>query len=216
MRSARSRWGLFALALVASACGRFDNTPFQTGVVRGVVTDADDTAFVMVVGHDELVTTPALDTGAFELRGVPLGAQELLIVATPRRALRVSVEVGGGDAVELGALEPKPTVHFEVYVRAPGNQRIAGTVFLEGTPVSAPIRGSESEAEFNVPAGCYTARAVVAGLGEKSMTECIPEGATSWESPLTLDAPDGSAGREGCVVSGCQGGLSCQTDLACR
>lgn len=204
------------LPLLVAACGGFDNRPFSTGVVRGVVTDADDKAFVAVVGHDELVTRPDLATGAFELRDVPLGAQELLVVATARRALRVPIEVGGGNALELGALEPQSTVHFEVYVRSPGGHRIAGTVFLEGTPVSAPIRGLEDEAAFNVPAGCYTARAVVVGLGEKTLTECVPEGALTVERQLLLDAPDGSAGREGCVVSGCKGGLVCDADLACH
>lgn len=203
------------LLLLLAACGGFDNTPFQTGVVRGVITGADDQAFITVVGREELVARPD-PSGAFELRDVPLGAQELLVVATARRALRVSIEVGGGDALELGALEPKPTVHFELYVRAPGGQRVAGTVFLDGTPLSSTIHGSEDEAEFNVPAGCYTARAVVAGLGQKTLTECVPEGALVWERPLTLDAPDGSAGREGCVVSGCKGGLTCQPDLSCR
>lgn len=204
------------MPLLVAACGGFDNRPFSTGVVRGVVTGADDNAFVAVVGHDELVTQPDVATGAFELRGVPLGAQELLVVAMARRAVRVPIEVGGGNALELGAVEPRPTVHFELYVRAPGGQRVAGTVFLDGTPLSNVIRGAEDEATFNVPAGCYTARAVVVGLGEKTVSECVPEGALTFERQLLLDAPDGSAGREGCVVSGCKGGLVCDADLACH
>ena len=44
---------LMALALVASACGGLDNTPFRTGNVRGRLTEADPSvAFVLSMDGD--------------------------------------------------------------------------------------------------------------------------------------------------------------------
>jgi hypothetical protein len=212
----RTNATLIALGLVlTSACGGLDNRPFETGVIRGQVVGAEANALVAVVGHEELVTS--LDPeGFFELRGVPLGPQELIVIATLRQALRFTVQVGGANVVQLGVVQTKPTVHFEVYVRAPGGQRVAGTVFLDGTPISGAIRGFESEAEFNLPAGCYDVRAVAAGLGEERLSLCIPDDALVIERTLTMPVPDGSPGREGCVVSGCQGALMCAADLSCE
>ncbi|MFT3706238.1 MAG: hypothetical protein QM817_01100 [Archangium sp.] len=208
---------LWLVMVLGSACGSLDNQPFSTGVIRGRVERFDSRAFASIVGHEELTSSLDQD-GAFELRDVPLGPQEVLIVSGARAAIRLTVEVGGANAVELGVVEPKPTVHFEVHVRAPGGQRVAGTVFLDGTPISAVIRndGFENEVELQLPIGCYDARAVVAGLGEAKLSACIEEGAISFERVLTMSVPDGSPGREGCVVSGCQGGLMCVADLSCE
>jgi hypothetical protein len=202
------------LALL-SACGSLDNEPFKTGTLRGQMTGHDGSALVAVIGRDDLVTTPDAD-GRWQLVGVPLGRQDLLIIVAARQAQRVSVEVSGASTVDVGVAQPKPTVNFELYVRAPGGQRVAGTVSLLGTPLTQTIRGIENEVHFYVPAGCYQARAVVVGLGEKVTEQCLAEGAVVIERTVTMDVPDGSAGREGCVVAGCAGALSCEPDLSCR
>lgn len=207
---------LLAIALIAlTGCGSLDNEPLLVGVIRGQLANSDDTALVAVVGRDDLVTRPDAE-GRFELTSVPLGQVDLLVVINALESRRFTVQVGAASLVELGAIAPAPSAHFEIYVRAPGGQRVnGGTVALVGTPLTTRIRGSESEAEFDLPAGCYEALVTVAGLGTGNVSGCVEE-AGRFEQTFTFPPPDGSPGREGCPVSGCQGVLVCQADLSCR
>lgn len=208
------KW-LLAIALVAlTGCGSLDNEPLLVGVIRGQLANTDETALVAVVGRDDLVTRPDFE-GRFELSQVPLGSVDLLVVINALESRRFTVEVGAASVVELGAVAPAPSAHFELYVRAPGGQRVnGGTVALLGTPLTARIRGAESEADFNLPAGCYEAQVAVAGLGTTTVSGCVDAGGR-FERIITLAEPDGSPGREGCSVSGCQGLLVCQADRSC-
>lgn len=204
-----------SLAMLVSACGGLENEPFKVGTVKGQISDADQSALVSVVGREDLVARP--DTqGFFVLQNVPLGRVELLVVHNRTQLERVSVDVAGASSVDLGPVAPQPGVHTELYVQAPGGQYLAGTVQFVGTPLAATIRPPEFEAELHLPPGCYTARAVVAGLGTQTDEFCISAGAFAVTRRLTMPVPDGSAGNEGCPVSGCQAGLVCQADLACR
>ncbi|MDP1829422.1 MAG: hypothetical protein Q8L48_39515 [Archangium sp.] len=207
---------LLAIALLAlTGCGSLDNEPLRFGVIRGQLLNTDSAALVAVVGRDDLVTQPDLE-GRFELKPVPLGPAELLVVINAREARRITVEVGAASVVELGEVTPAPSAHFEVYVDAPGGQRVnGGTVALLATPFIGTIRGFEDEAEFRVPPGCYDALVTVAGLGTQTVSGCVEAGLTL-EKIVTMLEPDGSPGREGCPVSGCQGLLVCQADRSCR
>lgn len=207
---------LLSLALLTlTACGSLDNEPLRAGVIRGQLLGADARALVAVVGREDLVTRPDAQ-GFFELKPVPLGSVELLVVINAREARRLTVEVGAATVVELGAVEPAPTAIFEVYVKPAAGQRVTGgSVVLVGTPFSGTLKAPEDEAEFRVPAGCYEARITVAGLGSTTLSDCVDAGAYL-ERHITLAPPDGSAGNEGCAVSGCQGLLVCQADRSCR
>ena len=207
---------LAAIVLGAlTACGSLDNEPLRVGVIRGQLAGTDASALVAVVGRDDLVTAPDLE-GRFELTHVPLGSVDLLVVINARESRRLTVEVGAATIVELGPVAPAPSARFEVYVTAPGGQVVTGgTVSLVGTPLSGSIRAPENEVEFRVPAGCYEALVSVPGLGTAPVSGCVDGGALL-ERRLTLEAPDGTPGREGCVVTGCRGFLTCQADRSCR
>lgn len=199
-----------------TACGGLENEPFKTGVVRGQLTGTDDKALVSVVGRDDLATRPDA-TGAFELAGVPLGQAELLIIVNATHSRRLTVEVGGAAIVQLGVVEPRPSMKVEVHVVSPGLHWLGnGTVTMVGLPVSAPIEveGLESEAEFRLPAGCYEARAAVPGLGEATKSFCVTESVPA-STRVTMPEPDGSPGREGCSVTGCPLLLTCQANRSC-
>lgn len=209
------RLGLIALTALAG-CGGFENEPFKTGVLRGQLQGTDASALVGVVGHENLSARPDA-AGRFELAGVPLGQVDLLVIINATQSKRLTVEVGGASIVELGVVEPRPSVKFEVHVKAPGDQWLGGgRVSLVGTPLSEPIRidGDESEAEFYLPAGCYEARVTVPGLGEVTRSECVENSSSSIR--VSMPVPDGSAGREGCSVTGCPSSLTCQSDRSCR
>jgi hypothetical protein len=207
---------LLLIALCAlPACGGFENEPFKTGIVRGQLSGVDATALISVVDHEELVTRPDAE-GRFELAGVPLGNVELLAIINARQSRRLAVTVAGATVVELGAVEAKPSAKFEIYVSAAGGLRLTGgTVSLVGTPLRVNIRGSENEAEFYVPGGCYTALVQVPGLAEATTSGCIGDSGF-FERRVELSPPDGSPGQEGCAVTGCLTGLTCQVDRTCR
>ena len=167
------------------------------------------------MGREELVTRPDSE-GRFELGGVPLGSVDLLLVINVRESRRLTVEVGAASIVELGPVTPAPTAHFEVYVDAPGGQRVTGgEVTVVGTPLRFSIRAPENEVEFRIPPGCYEALATVPGLGRESVSFCLEAGG-AFSRRVTFPLPDGSPGREGCSVTGCEGLLTCQADRSCR
>jgi hypothetical protein len=208
---------LLTIALCAlSACGGFENEPFKVGVVRGQLGGTiDSTALVAVVGRQDLVTRPDA-TGRFELRNVPIGPVDLLVVTNLRESQRLSVTVGGASIVELGALTPRPSGKFEIYLSAEGGHALTNaTISLVGTPFTSGVSPFENEAEFFVPAGCYDAHVVVRGLGETTVQGCVTEGGL-FERRVNFGLPDGTEGREGCAVTGCEDGLTCQADRSCR
>ncbi len=211
------RASAFIVGVAAScfvACGSLDNEPLRSGVIRGRLAGTDASALVAVLGRDELVTRPDAE-GRFELSPVPLGKAELLVVINALQSRRLLVDVGPASIVELGAIEPAPSVEFEVYVKAPGGQRVTGgSVTLLGTPLVKSIKPPEDEAEFKVPPGCYEALVSVPGLGTATANGCVV--AEPFEQIVVLPVPDGSPGREGCVVTGCRSLLTCQADFSCR
>lgn len=94
-----------AFALVASACGGFDNTPFRTGTVRGHLTEADPSvALVSLVGNPDVRSTVAGD-GTFVLEHVPAGQVELFIVASaagfPVKKTEACVKEGESREVKI-------------------------------------------------------------------------------------------------------------------
>jgi len=203
------------MACLGAGCGSLDNEPLRTGTIRGQLANTDTSALVSVIGHEALVTAPDAE-GRFVLDGVPLGPVELLVVINLRQSRRLSVEVGAASIVELGPVEPAISGDFEIYVKAPGGQRVTGgSAVLVGTPLVSSVRPPEDEAEFHLPAGCYEAVVTVPGLGGGTVNGCLEAGGL-FEHILQLEVPDGSAGREGCVVTGCQGLLTCQPDRSCR
>lgn len=207
---------LAAIVLGAlSACGSLDNEPLRVGVIRGQLANTDASALVAVIGRDDLVTAPDA-AGRFELQGVPLGSVDLLVVINAQQSRRLTVAVGAASIVELGPVDPAPSALVEVSVAAPGGQLVTGgTVSLVGTPLTRPIEAPEDEAEFMVPVGCYQALVSVPGLGTGTVAGCL-DGGGRLRRHVTLEAPDGSPGREGCAVTGCRGVLTCQADRSCR
>jgi hypothetical protein len=88
-------------------------------------------------------------------------------------------------------------------------------VSLRGTPLRFSIRAPENEAEFRAPSGCYDFVVSVPGLGSETVNGCA-EGAGAFSRRVMMAVPDGSPGREGCAVTGCEGLLTCQADRGCR
>lgn len=207
-----------ALALVASACGGFDNTPFRTGTVRGQLTEADPSvALVSVVGAPEARCPVAWD-GTFELHQAPAGPVELFIVASADKAVRLQVVVPGGGSTSVQAVEPRAAGFLELRVRGPARQPIVeGQVSVTGTPfqhLRLPEDGSLRVGPL--PEGCYTLEASAAGFPVRTAEACVKE-SESKEVRIQLPGADGDMDfiNRGCATTGCEHGTQCASDGQC-
>jgi hypothetical protein len=209
---------LMALALVASACGGFDNTPFRTGTVRGHLTEADPSvALVSLVGHPEVRSTVAAD-GTFVLERVPAGPGELFIVASANKAVRLPVVVPGGGSARLEEVVPRAAGFLELRVRGPARQQLeGGWVSVMGTPFQRQSLAEDGSLRVGpLPEGCYTLEASATGFPVKKTEACVTE---SESKDVKIQLPgsedDMDFVHRGCATTGCERGTSCASDGRC-
>lgn len=204
-----------ALCLVVG-CGQLYNEPLRYGTVRGQMTGADPAvAVVAVFGRPELNSRIAAD-GSFEIRDVPVGAQELFAVASATHAARALVEVAGGRVSELGPLVPALGSFHEVTLKAPSKQKLTqGTLAVKGTPYSSLRPDAKDVVRVGpLPEGCFVSVADVPGLGQAEVEGCAQAG-QSLPLSLALPPPDGTEGREGCSQTACEDHYICGPDGNC-
>jgi hypothetical protein len=212
-----------AFALVASACGGFDNTPFRTGTVRGQLTEADPSvALVSVVGTPE-ARCPVASDGTFELHHAPAGQVELFIVASADKAMRLPVVVPGGGSTSVQEVEPRAAGFLELLVRGPMRHPLQnGRVSVTGTPFQhLPLPEDGSLRVGPLPEGCYTLEASAAGFPVRKTEVCVKE-SESKEVRIQLPGVDGDDGdgdadfvNRGCATTGCERGTQCASDGRC-
>lgn len=202
------------VAVALTACGGLENEPLTYGVVRGTLVGTTLTSSAFVFGRPDLIATPDV-AGGFEIRGIPEGSVEVLALINADFAERKSVQIEGGLVTDLGTTTGRPVGYFELELIAPGFQSVSkGSVSIPGTPLSLELATEPNEWVFHVPAGCYQVSATVPGLGAKTVQACASE-TQHHEVHIEFPVPDGSPGREGCEVSGCQGLLRCLPDRSC-
>lgn len=203
-----------SLVAVLAGCGGLENGPLTKGVVRGSLVGADAQALVAVVDAPDLSARPAAD-GTFELKDVPHGDVELLLIVSASAAERRTVTVTGGGVADVGAVNGRPAGAVELHFRLPDllSPR-AGTATVKGTAIVQPVDPS-GETTLSLPAGCYVVRGEVPGVPAVERPVCALEG-VSLELELDFPRPDGSPGQEGCSVSGCEDGAVCKADGRCE
>ncbi|WNG35784.1 carboxypeptidase regulatory-like domain-containing protein [Archangium violaceum] len=207
---------LMALALVASACGGFDNTLFRTGNVRGRLTEVDPSvALVSLVGNPDLRGTVEAD-GSFVLEGVPAGPKELFIVASANKAVRLPVMVPGGGSARLEDVEPREAGFLKLQVKAPSRLGVgSGQVSVMGTPFQQlEIENSGNLRVGPLPAGCYVLETSVPGLPVNQTEVCVDERETK-QVKITLTEPNDGSSNPGCTLIGCEQDSYCVTDGRC-
>lgn len=217
-QTAYSMMMTLAFALVASACGGFDNTPFRTGTVRGQLTEADPSvALVSLVGDPEARCTVAGD-GTFVLEQVPAGPVELFIVASVDKAVRLPVVVPGGGSTSLQDVEPRAAGFLELRVRGPARQPVKdGQVSVTGTPFQQLRLQEDGNLRVGpLPEGCYTLEASAAGFPVRKTEACVKE-SESKEVRIQFPGADGDVDivNRGCVTTGCERGTHCASDGRC-
>ncbi|MBL8922163.1 MAG: hypothetical protein JNJ54_25160 [Myxococcaceae bacterium] len=203
---------LTVLALHVAACGGLDNTPLRFGVIRGVVKEPTADSLVFVEEAPTRHSRPGAD-GRFELTSVPQGEVTLVVLASPLRAERQRVSVGGAMVAELGSVGAAAGVPVEFEVSVPSRQRREGAVFeVAGVPLSQRVE--RGEVQLALPSGCLPVRVSLRGLGDVEREVCVER--ERREVRFALPPPDGSPGREGCPVTGCDDGYTCRSSGACE
>lgn len=205
---------LASVAVLLAGCGGLDNSVLRLGVVRGVVMNPTIESLVIVEQLPELNAKPAAD-GRFEIAGVPQGEISLLVLASGTNAERLTVKVQGGAVSELGTVSPKLGARLAVHVHVPSNQSRANAVVTIAGAVVQKKLDREGEVEVALPTGCYPVKVAIRGLGAVEKQVCV-EAPKSREVDFELLEPDGSPGREGCSVSGCENGHVCRSSGACE
>lgn len=204
---------LVALAVTLAGCGGFDNTPFRVGVVRGVVPNPTVNTVVLVEQQPALSARPDAQ-GRFELVDVPQGEVTLLVLASAANAERLTVTVRGGDVVDTGAVGTKAGARLEIVVHVPSNQSRLQTRIQVGSVTLTQLLDREGEVHVALPTGCYPVVVSIPGLGTMERQVCVTA-PTMRQVQFELPEPDGSPGREGCSVSGCEVGLTCRSNGSC-
>jgi hypothetical protein len=207
---------MMALALVASGCGGFDNTPFRTGTVRGHLTEADPSVALVALLGDPDVRGPVAEDGTFVLEHVPAGPVELFIVASADKAVRLPVVVPGGGSARLQEVVPREGGFLELRVKAPSRQRVGGgLVSVAGTPFQRLRLEEDGSLRVGpLPEGCYTVRASVTGFPVKQAEACVSE-SESEEVKIHLPEPNDDFVNRGCALTGCERGAQCASNGRC-
>jgi hypothetical protein len=203
---------------VLAGCGGFSNGPLKVGEVRGHLASAEfESAFVAVLGAPAVRSSVDRD-GNFSLREVETGVHELLAVGSDDLAARFEVTVEPARVLELGTLALVAAGSIEAQVlTADEHLRLSGAMLtVAGTPWENISMDSDGRAQVKgVPRGCWTVTLEAPGLGTGSKEACLNDGQAQ-RLDFDFPAPDGSDGREGCRVLGCEDGYGCNDDGACR
>ena len=153
-----SRWTTAVAAALLCGCGGLDNASLRYGDVVGRVLRAQpDSGLVVVMGRG-LAPVPLEGDGSFHLASLPVGAEELLVVAGPDEALRVPVTVRPAEVTDLSEVDPLPAAFIVINLTTQGQVadcwvKVARTHLTE---VHAPD-GSYDFTVGPLAAGCYHA-----------------------------------------------------------
>jgi hypothetical protein len=203
-----------APALALLCCGGLDNRPLHVGAISGTVQACDPTvAVVGIVGGEQT----KLDAScAFRFDGVAEGPTQLFVVAGATNAATLDVDVLGATVTEVGPIAAPRGSVLHLNAHAPSHQKVSGNVDAPGLPLMPQsINGMGAVPIGPFPAGCWSVTVSVTGLGQVTRMACFTPG-TDDNLDVTMPEPDGSAGREGCRVSGCTDGpQACQPDGSC-
>lgn len=198
------------LMLLLTGClGGLQNQPLEQGVVAGKLVGAGGPgALVFVLGHPELQVRAAAD-GSFALAHVPIGSFDVVASAASSAASSAGT-LEPGESRQLGDVAISQAGAFRVQVRADEQPVARASVSISGTPLAG-----ETDAQGNLrlgalPPGCYELRAALPSGERPTARACLNGQDLEVELEVSSDGGSGS-NLSGCALSGCSGGLHCDT-----
>ncbi|MBI5069838.1 MAG: hypothetical protein HZB56_16515 [Deltaproteobacteria bacterium] len=203
---------------LAGCSGGLENPDLTTGAVAGRVANAASTGGYVYVLGDPAVTAPLAADGSFELRGVPTGAQQLVLVAgyhggtasiTVAALAPVAVRPGMRERLDRDAAAMPAAGRVVAAVRPPAGVVTQGALFSvlrsnkldEPAPAGGLVIGE-------LPAGTWQVTARLPGHRSlQPVTATVPAGGAA-QVEVEVEIEDGSQER-GCLSTGCENGLRC-------
>lgn len=210
---------LTALVAVAFAgCGGFDNRVLTQGqLALRVATHELEPGKAWVALPSRGLVAPISDAGVALLGELEPGAVDVVVMASREAGAFLRTTVRARETVDLGTLALSRAQRIRVELDTEGEPNLAQTTgLLRGLPLAEVHAEDDGDLELGpVPPGCYELELRVPGYGQLSANGCT---ATDGGSPsrVALPQPNGQAGREGCVVTGCRDGRRCGSRFVCE
>jgi hypothetical protein len=198
--------------VLLGACGGLENPDLTVGAVSGHVGNAAASGgYVYVLNAPSQKAAIAAD-GSYTVGGVPVGSQQLVVVAASggvARAELAPVDVSPGmlsQAPDRDAASMAPAGRIVVAARPDGYSRgssarytVNGTIH-QNVPGSAAVLG-------DLPAGTWTLTTTLRGFHTRTNQVTVSAGADS-PADESLDVDDDDDER-GCLAATCSGDLHC-------
>jgi hypothetical protein len=210
---------LTALLPLLLACGGIVDPDLTTGEVTGALTNAQPGAYAYALGAPS--TKAPVVNGTFRLQHVPVGTVQVVLYdgGPPGvgKAEALEVQVKGASRVAAAARDASdmPLAGSIVPVpRCGGGGSGTGVHFtVDGTDLEDVVLDAGT-ALYPLAAGQYKLHGSLAGYVSASQDVKVEPGAEAPEE-LELDVDDSLKDR-GCLAgSGCDEGLTCQSDGRC-
>jgi len=224
MKAGGSRSLLLSLVLGTCLCacsGELSNPDLTTGAVAGRVANAAAAGggYVYVLGASA-ITAPIAADGSYQLSGVPVGAQQLVVVAPYEgggvsvvKAVRAPVAVRPGmrERLSQDAAAMPAAGRVVAAVRPPPGAAAQGATFSVLLSNQRDVGGSAGGKVLgDLPAGTWQVTARLPGYRDPPpVAAAVPEGA-GVQVEIDLEVEEESAQR-GCLATGCDNGLHCSS-----
>jgi len=221
MKAGRSTAMVLSLGLGTHLCacsGELQNPDLATGAISGqVVSAAAAGGYVYLLGAPAL-TAPIGADGGFSLGDVPVGAQELVVVAgyqgggtsvTKAALAPVTVRPGMRERLTQDAAQMPAAGRVVAAVRPPAGAVATGAAFsaLRSNQIdkAGPAGG---QVLVDLPPGTWDVTARLPGYrAPLPVAAAVPAGASvQVEIPLEVETGDQ---QRGCLSTGCDNGLHC-------
>lgn len=209
-----------ALGMLGGCAGGLENPDLTTGAVAGRVANAAAAdGYVYVLGAPQ-ITAPIAADGSYALSGIPVGAQELVVVAgyegggvSVRKAGRAPVAIRPGmrERLSQDAASLPAAGRVVAAVRPPPGAVAQGATFSVLLTNQRDVAGSAGGKVLgDLPAGTWQVTARLPGYREPApVAAAVPVGA-GIQVEIELEVEEADAQR-GCLATGCDNGLHCSS-----
>jgi len=206
------------LGTLGACSGGLENPDLTTGAVSGRVANAAPAGgYVYLLGAPALLAPIAAD-GSFGLGEVPVGAQELVVVAgyqgggvsvTKAALAPVTVRPGMRERLSQDAAQMPAAGRVVAAVRPPAGAVATGAAFSALRSNQIDKTGTAGgQVLGDLPAGAWQVTARLPGFRAAQPVSAVVPAGSSVQVEIALEVEAGDDLR-GCLSTGCDNGLRC-------